>query len=259
MREYMRDPTQRFSSRVDNYAKYRPGYPPAIVPLLEAACSLVPESVFADVGSGTGLLAELWLRHGNRVFGVEPNREMREAGERLLAGYPAFTSVAGTAEATTLPPACVDFVSAGQAFHWFAPEAARREFARILRPGGWGVLVWNVRRLDSTPFLAGYEQLLRTYAPDYQPTSQERTDPPLFADLFGARGYRQAIFENRQLLDFPALQGRLLSSSYVPEAGAPGHAPLLADLRRLFDTYAQAGQIAFEYDTEVYYGPIAAT
>src|SRR5437764_1020077 len=130
----MRDPTQRFSTRVDNYVKYRPGYPPAIVGLLEAECGLTPESVVADIGAGTGLLAELWLRHGNPVCGVEPNREMREAGARLLAAYPAFTSVDGTAEATTLPDQSVDFVTAGQAFHWFEPVAARREFARILRP-----------------------------------------------------------------------------------------------------------------------------
>src|SRR2546423_15700060 len=97
------DPTRRFSTRVENYIKYRPGSPRAVVELLAGECGLVPASVVADVGSGTGILSELFLRNGNRVCGVEPNREMREAGERLLSAYEDFVSVEGRAEATTLP------------------------------------------------------------------------------------------------------------------------------------------------------------
>src|SRR4051812_35067235 len=104
----MRAPTERFSSRVENYVKYRPGYPAAVVPLLETACGFTRESVVADIGSGTGILAEVWLKHGNPVFAVEPNGPMREAAERLLTAYPAFTSVPGTAEATTLADHSVD-------------------------------------------------------------------------------------------------------------------------------------------------------
>ena len=113
----MRDPTQRFTGRVGNYARYRPSYPRAILNLLETECGLTSASVVADVGSGTSILSELFLENGNRVFGVEPNYEMRKAGERRLERYPRFMSVAATAEATTLDDACVDFVTAGQAFH----------------------------------------------------------------------------------------------------------------------------------------------
>src|SRR5438876_6048912 len=139
----MPDPTQRFSNRVENYVRYRPGYPKEVLTLLKAECGLKADSIIADIGSGTGILAELFLASGNRVFGVEPNREMREAGERLLQAYPRFTSIAGTAEATTLPNQSVDFITAGQAFHWFDRAQCLREFERILRPGGWVVLVWN--------------------------------------------------------------------------------------------------------------------
>src|SRR3954470_13160055 len=131
------DPTRRFSNRVEDYIKYRPGYPRAVVGLLEDECGLTRESVVADVGSGTGILSELFLSAGVRVYGVEPNREMREAGERLLAAYESFVSVDGRAEETTLADASADFVTAGQAFHWFEPASARREFRRILRDGGW--------------------------------------------------------------------------------------------------------------------------
>lgn len=250
----MTDSTQRFSSRVDNYVQYRPGYPAAIVPLLARECGLTPQAVIADLGSGTGLLAALWLQHGNPVLGVEPNAAMRAAGARLLADYPAFTSIAGTAEATTLPGASVDFVTAGQAFHWFDPPAARREAIRILRPHGWGVLVWNVRRTDSTPFLVGYEQLLHEYAPGYTAQAHERAGTAGIEALFGGTDFRVATFENRQWFDWAGIQGRLLSSSYAPEPGTPGHAPLIAALQRLFDTHAQDGQVAFEYETAVYYG-----
>src|SRR6266446_9260655 len=113
----MSAPTERFSNRVENYIRYRPGYPKEIIELLKAECGLFPQSVVADAGSGTGLLAKLFLENGNLVFGIEPNREMRAAGERLLQAYPRFTSIAGTAEATTLPGQSVDFVTAGQAFH----------------------------------------------------------------------------------------------------------------------------------------------
>jgi SAM-dependent methyltransferase len=182
---------------------------------------------------------------------------MRQAAERLLATYPAFTSVNGTAEATTLPDHSVDFVTAGQAFHWFDPGAARQEFARILRPGGWVVLVWNVRRPASTPFLKGYEELLSTYAPEYPGLTkvwEGRTGTEI---LFGPDHFQTAVFDNHQMLDLVGVQGRLLSSSYAPEPGTPAHAPMMAALEQLFTANAVDGQIAFEYDTEVYYGRLA--
>src|SRR5262245_36850681 len=193
----MVDPTLRFSSRVENYVKYRPGYPPAVLELLAATCGLTPESLLADIGSGTGLLAELFLKNGNRVFGVEPNPEMRAAGERLLGDLPGFTSVDGTAEVTTLPAQSVDFVMAGQAFHWFDRVRARAEFERILKPGGWVVLVWNERRTDSTPFLTSYERLLETYATDYALVNHKQIDQAMIGAFFAPGAYDEGRFENR--------------------------------------------------------------
>jgi SAM-dependent methyltransferase len=253
----MDDPTQRFSRRVDNYVKYRPGYPPEVLALVQRACGLTPAAVIADIGAGTGRLAELFLAHGNRVLGVEPNREMREAGARLLAGYPGYQAVDGRAEATTLPDAGVDFVTAGQAFHWFDPAGARAEFRRILRPGGWVVLVWNVRRTGSTPFLAGFEDLLRTYAPTYPAEQDEGSAEASIRALFGAAPWQTAHFTNAQHFDLAGLTGRLRSSSYAPEPGDPTNAPLLAALARLFAAHAVAGQVTLEYDTEVFYGRLA--
>jgi SAM-dependent methyltransferase len=250
----MTNPTGRFSSRVENYVKYRPGYPREVVGLLAEECGLTAGSVVADIGSGPGNLSELFLKNGNRVYGVEPNREMREAGEHLLSAYENFESVGGSAEATTLPDACADFVVAGQAFHWFEPEAARREFARILRPGGWVVVVWNDRRTGGSPFLEAYERLLLTRGTDYKEVSHKYADENVLRPFFGPRGMRLEVFASEQRFDFEGLKGRLLSSSYTPEPGHPNHLPMLEELAALFDAHAVGGRVVFEYETKVFYG-----
>ena len=234
------DPTGRFSTRVADYAKYRPGYPPAVLRLLEAECGLRPESVVADVGSGTGILSELFLRNGHRVYGVEPNREMREAGERLLASYTNFKSV--------------DFVTAGQAFHWFEPPRARIEFKRVLRAGGWVVLVWNDRRTTGTPFLEEYERLLLEYGTDYREVSAKYAEESMLAALYGPSEIRAKTFDNEQVFDFDGLRGRLASASYTPQPGHPNFDPLMRELEALFRRHERDGRVAVAYDTKVFYG-----
>ena len=157
------EPTRRFADRVENYVKYRPSYPTAVLTCLQEECGLRETAVIADIGSGTGILSRLFLLNGNAVVGIEPNQEMRQAGERLLADFPTFTSVNGTAEATTLPDNSVDFVTAGQAAHWFDKEKSLPEFRRILRAGGTIALVWNTMAFDASPFMQGYERLTLRY------------------------------------------------------------------------------------------------
>ena len=252
------DPTQRFSDRVGNYVKYRPGYPAAVIDTLRTDCQLTGASVVADVGSGTGILTELFLKNGARVFGVEPNREMREAGERLLRGYPRFTSIAATAEATTLPAHSVDFVAAGQAFHWFDRRQARQEFRRILKPQGWVVLVWNKRRTEATPFLEAYEKLLLTYAIDYQTVTHRLITDEVIAAFFRPGVFKLKVFESSRLQDFEGCKGGLLSASYTPQAGHPNYEPMLAELRSIFEAHQVNGMVPFEYDTKMYYGQLPA-
>lgn len=250
----MRDATQRFSTRVENYVRYRPSYPPGIIDFLAGVCGLTSTSIIADVGSGTGLLAELFLKNGNPLFGVEPNAEMRAAGERLLEPYANFTSVDGAAEATTLPAESVDIITAGQAFHWFDRQRSQAEFARILRPGGWVVLIWNERRVNSTPFLQAYEQLLRAYSPEYETLNHREVDLAALADFFGRGGFRRHSFENQQVFDYEGVRGRLLSSSYTPEATDPGYDAMLEALWKAFEMHQLEGKVIFEYETHIYYG-----
>jgi ubiquinone/menaquinone biosynthesis C-methylase UbiE len=251
----VKDATQRFSSRVDNYVRYRPDYPAEILDLLKKECGLRSESVIADIASGTGIFTRMLVESGNRVFGVEPNDEMRRAGERLLGSYSGFTSVAGKAEATTLPDHSVDFVTAAQAAHWFDRENARREFIRILKPGGWTVLLWNERRTDSTPFLREYEHLLLTYGTDYHEVRHEHATAQI-GDLFAPSPFRSHAFEMRQEVDYSALEGRLLSSSYVPTSDHANYDPMLRELRRAFEAHQVNDHVALDYNTLVYYGQL---
>ncbi|HKS26359.1 MAG TPA: class I SAM-dependent methyltransferase [Pyrinomonadaceae bacterium] len=252
----MRNPTERFSTRVDNYVKYRPGYPQDVLKLLREECGLNTSSVIADVGSGTGKLSELFLKNGNTVYGVEPNRAMREAGELLLSAYPNFKSVDGTAEETTLDEGSVDFITAGQAFHWFDRARARREFLRILRPEGWTVFLWNERLTDTTAFLVAYEKMLIRYGTDYETVNHTNIDDHVISEFFRPGHFRLKIFKTRQVFDFESLKGRLLSSSYVPEEGEPNYALMLEELERIFKAHETDGEVAFEYDTKVYYGQL---
>lgn len=251
----VKDATQRFSARVDNYVRYRPGYPPEVLDLLKRKCGLTADSVLADIAFGTGKFTRMLLENGNRVIGIEPNDEMRRAGERFLESYPGFTSVAGTAEATTLPDHSVDFATAAQAAHWFDRAKARREFIRILKPGGWAVLLWNERRTDSTAFLLKYEQLLLTYGTDYREVRHERTTDEI-ASFFAPSSFQSHALEMRQEVDYGGLEGRLLSSSYTPAPGDPNHETMLRECRRIFDAHQVGGRVSLDYNTLVYYGQV---
>lgn len=246
-------PTARFSDRVENYLRYRPGYPPEVLDLLRSECGLQPSHIVADIASGTGAFTRLLVENGNSVFAVEPNTEMREAGVHQLEDYPRLVSVAGTAEETTLRPASVDLVTAAQAAHWFDLARARAEFTRILRPGGWCVLLWNERDTASTPFLRDYEELLLTYATDYKEVRHERTTA-IIHEFFAPARSEERGFSLRQQFDYEGACGRLLSSSYAPLEGHPSHAAMMEELKRIFRLHAREGTVAFEYKTRVYYG-----
>ena len=249
------DPTQRFSNRVENYVRYRPHYPAGVLDILRENIGLTPGTVVADVGSGTGISGELFLRNGNPVFAVEPNREMRAAAERLLGGFPRFRSVAGTAETTTLPNASIDCVVAAQAFHWFDPARTRAEFRRILKPGGWVVLLWNRRLKQATPFQRAYEKLLETYAVDYAQVKHERIDAAALTGFY-AGGFQVRSLPNVQTFDLESLKGRLLSSSYAPTEDQEGYALMIKALQKIFQGHQQGGHVRFDYETQIYFGRV---
>jgi SAM-dependent methyltransferase len=246
------DPTDRFTDRVDDYVRYRPAYPAAVIDLLRAEIGLDPSWFVADLGSGTGISCEPFLGHGNAVFAVEPNEAMRSAAEARLARRPGFRSVAGTAERTGLRDGSVDLVVAAQAFHWFAPDAARREASRILRGPKWAALHWNTRHTKGAPFLEAYEALLDRFGTDYERVRHDKRTGGI--DAFFTQGHLRRAIPNAQALDWPALRGRVLSSSYTPGADDPAREGMVRDLRTLFETHATSGTVTITYDTEIFIG-----
>ncbi len=252
----LRVSTERFSDRVDDYVRYRPGYPSELIGLLMQEVGLVPGNPVADIGAGTGILTRLLLSSGLRVRAVEPNAAMRAAADAALSGQSGYASVCGSAEATGLPASSVKLVTVAQAFHWFDPPAARVEFARILRPGGCVALIWNVRRLDGE-FAQAYEALLLEHCPEYANAKVPvQADEAVITDFFASGHYRRHNLEYRQSFDRDGLRGRLLSSSYAPAAETPGHAPMMAALDRLFTDCQRNGQVVIEYDTRVFVGEL---
>ena len=248
------DGTRRFSERAGDYARYRPGYPSALIETLEREIGLSRSTVVTDIGSGTGISSEPFLRLGCTVFAVEPNDEMRAAAEERFGPVPGFRSVAARAEDTGLPADSVDLIVAGQAFHWFDGRAALPELRRILRPDGWVALFWNSRRTD-TPFNAECERLVARYAVDDRHRKCRRGEED-DVEWFFDGPIRRFRFPNHQTFDLESLRGRMLSSSYAPLPGHPSHEPMLEALGELFDRHAADGRVRFEYETELYVGRI---
>ena len=252
------DAKNRFSNRVADYLRYRPHYPDGVLDFLRSQSHLSVAHTVADIGSGTGFLAELFLKNGNQVFGVEPNQEMREAGEEYLAAYPRFASINGSAEATTLPSSSVDFITVGQAFHWFKPEPSRREFARILHPARWVAIVWNDRTLSRTGFAVSYEELLVRFGTDYSRVRDAYPQKKDIREFFGHEQFLTHELPNFQHFDLESLRGRLRSSSYVPTEGNPNFAPMMAALDALFAAHQQNGRVVMEFSTWVHLGQLTA-
>jgi ubiquinone/menaquinone biosynthesis C-methylase UbiE len=249
-RRYLIDPKERFSSRVENYIKYRPNYPPDMIEFMIKRKLLTNNSVVADIGSGTGILSEHLLRNGNKVYGVEPNRDMREAAESNLQKYPNFISIDGSAENTSLQNKSIDLTTAAQAFHWFDDKNAKKEFKRILKPNGSVVIIWNNRRKTGKTFSNQYEKFILKYGTDYKEVRKNEKKIDSFYQ------YEREVFYNYQDLDFEGLKGRLLSVSYIPLEGESNYEDMLKDLYLVFKEYEQKGRVRLEYDTEVYYGKL---
>ena len=247
------DAKQRFSNCAADYVRYRPSYPDEVLAVLRAECGLRPGHAIADVGSGTGLLSELFLKNGNRVYGVEPNKNMRAAGEEYLAAYDGFCSVEGAAEATTLSDASVDFVTAGQAFHWFDLAAGRSEFLRILRSPGWAIAVWNLRDKQS-PFNQAYEDILVKYGTDYPRLREVGAGSVRRFFLDGP--FFERRLPNGRLLDWDELAGLLRSASYAPQEGHANFAPMMDSLRELFLRHQETGRVSMKHTTHIYFGQL---
>ena len=245
--------TERFADRVENYIKYRPSYPQEVISFLANKIGFNASQDVADIGSGTGISAELFLRNGNKVYAVEPNKEMREAADRLLAEYNGYISVNGGSEASTLPDHCIDLIVAAQAFHWFDRNAFKKECQRIGRAGGYCLLIWNERKVESD-FEKVYEELLIRYGTDYRSVDHRNIREEDLRAFFAPHPIISETLFNEQIFDYEGVKGRLLSSSYAPNVGEPNFEAMIAYLKEIFDRYQKDGKVSFSYDCNLFLG-----
>ena len=243
-----------FTHRVTYYNRYRPSYPEALYQYLEEALGLRPEHTIADIGAGTGFASNWFACNGNPTYAVEPDMEMRQAAAWNYQSYPNYHVLAGTAEDTPLPDHSIDFVISGQAFDWFKQKEAAKEIRRILKPGGYVLLVWNERRTDSSPFLRQLENLLLRHVPAYAGQQKDAGESDAIASFYGTSNYGYETFDNCQVLNWEGLKGRLLSTSFMPDDSQPEYHNLLKSLHRGFRAHAIGGQVKVDYVTKLYYG-----
>jgi len=249
--------TTRFSDRVDNYIKYRPSYPREVVDYMIDTFNLSKDWIIADIASGTGIFSKILLNNRNHVYGVEPNKEMREASEKLLMDYDKFVSIDGTAEESTLEERSIDLITAAQAFHWFDPVKAKKEFKRILKKDGIVLFIWNDRQIETSGFLQGYEELVIKYGTDYQKINHRNVRENKSVESFFDKDYTIYQMNNYQEFDFDGLKGRLLSSSYAPNIDHDNYAPMLNTLNDLFEKYKKNKVVRIDYLTQIFWGRLS--
>jgi ubiquinone/menaquinone biosynthesis C-methylase UbiE len=248
---------ERFNKRVDNYIKYRPHYPPEVYDYLLGENVILPSSQIADVGCGTGISSELFLKHGHCVYGIDPSAQMLDAAVRYLTTYPGFKPIVATAENTTLPDKSADIIVCAQAFHWFNRQQTRTEFKRVLKPDGTILLMWNDRKTNTTDFLKVYEDFLQMFGTDYKEVNHKNVqDKKTLDSFFGENNYIEKAFYNFQQLDFAGLKGRVLSSSYMPDEQHKDYEYMVYCLKKIFQRYQENGTVKLEYDTIIYYGQL---
>ena len=247
----MPDNTRRFTGRAEDYDRYRQRYPSSeILNYLRAWCGLTPSWLVADIGAGTGMVAEVFLANGNHVLAVEPNADMRDQMRTAIdptrfAASAQLELIDATAETTTLPGASIDMIAVGRAFHWFDETSALAEFRRILTPNGWVVLVAidRARETADPAFqdqVPAYERLMEAHGPDYVRVRSGFRSYDNMERLFDGEIHQVKLPGLRQL-DWPTFRGHAMSLSVTPNPDHPGHESFMHALRLYFDAFAQAG------------------
>jgi len=247
------DSKEKFSNKVDNYKKYRPGYPTEFIDYIVNEVGLL-DSIVADVGAGTGKLTKLLAPHVKKIYAVEPNDNMRSACVEYCSMFDNFIAVDGSAEQTNLPEKSVHFITVAQAFHWFERDKTKLEFQRILKAKGKVILVWNSRVADD-PFIKENYELFKRVCPEFKGFSAGMgTDPDEYADFFKNGNCDYRVFDNDMQLTLDEYIGRHLSASYAPDENDENYTEFVDRLNRLFDKYNVNGKVFMPVKTHSYVG-----
>ena len=249
-------PKDLFAHKAEKYARYRWDYAPQAIETLLKTTGMGKEWVVADIGAGPGSLAKHLLDHAARVILVEPDPAMRRVSETHLGKHPAFQLIDASAESTTLPTASVDLITVGQALHYFEPEAARQEFKRILKPGGWLAVLRNY----------GTDEDINAALEDVY--SEENGCNPLVIANRPPWKPLDFYFEGNdfQKFDFPCVDVKnraeyidaLSTASYAPDEDHPLYEKFAAAAGEVFDRFNTGGKLENLVATELYLGHLKA-
>ncbi len=243
--------TQVYSSKAEKYARYRWSYAPEAIQTILDVTGITAESVVADIGAGTGILTQEFVGQVKRIFAVEPNPEMRAIATRKLAQYPSCQVVDGRSEATTLADNSIDLITAAQAIHWFDPQAAKKEFHRILKPAGWLAICRNY----------GTDHELGEALQDVYPVETDtetlmigKSQPRSF--YFEDGEYRRQEYPFKIQVTWEEFFGGVSTASFAPDEGSLLYAEFENGVRKVFDRFSSEGLILQQGVTELYLGQI---
>lgn len=249
----MMDSFARTPSMIEIYLKCRPNYPRKLIDFLYDECGFSWDSIIADIGSGTGTFTRLLLERGSRVVGIEPNREMRQTAERLLADdFPRFVSLDATAENTTLSDASINQIVCAQSFHLFDAEKCRREFARIIKPGGMIALICIRPVHGGDEFSREYEALVSKY--ELSRNGGRGSEADIYSEFLDKSSMSVFSVPGQIVLDAEGLKARTFTLFHLPSPGEDGYDEIMEDLEILFELYNTSGKIVLRYKTEAYAG-----
>jgi ubiquinone/menaquinone biosynthesis C-methylase UbiE len=249
------DTSSLYDNRVEYYLKYRPGYPDQYVSDLIKLKILQKSDVIVDMGCGTGLLAEIFLRNRNKVIGIEPNLEMRQAAENYLKKYLpiSFKCLNGKAESSTLDPISVNHIVCGESFHWFETHSAIKEFQRILIPNGY-LMIFSNWEYKNTDFAKQFNLIIQKH----QFESNVKPPPKIeWNQIFHNGKYEKIQYPMRKEMNFEQILGYALSLSRTPLPGDKAYEFFKNELKNAFNRFEKNTKILFEFKTKLKFGKLS--
>lgn len=243
------DNTQRFTTKADVYAAHRWDYALQAIEALITLTGIGAHAAVADIGAGTGMVTRHFVEHSIRTYAVEPNAAMRRFAEATLGHFPSFTSIAAVSDATGLPAASIDLITVGRALHWLPVASTRREFQRILKPGGWfatmGVSCTDVALTEAS-------EELRSAENGWELTDSKARRPAVaISEYTGANPLHEIHVAGVVTETWPQFLGRMLSFSSAPDQGGEFYARYVEAAAVVFNRFAVADLLTITVSTDI--------